>query len=551
MLSGPFTGTRRGMLLSASTLLAITVFGPSPVYAQSSASDTEVPAAHDTIMLELETAVRLALDQSWNMERMKLDLQRDQFNLQASRAGLKSNASLSLTLPNYDQSIKEIIDPNTGNPKLLSTQGSRYSLGVSIRQPLPTDGVISLNGELRRTQDRLFTYTPGLKTYNSKVYIRFEQPILQPNDLQLEIRRAELRLEETQMRFLNGQIDIINNVSDRFFRLYERTFEENLADEELQRMQRIYDIGHLRFQQGNMTEIDLLQLDVDLTDRQNRHASAAGRLQREKSGFRQLVGLGLDEEIDVVAEPTYRPVTIDRDLAFQRALQYRTEVRQNEIWIEYNEMDLRQRRAAGGIRGTVSLTLGLEGRGEAMDQLYDNILDPDQNRGAAVNFTVPLWDWGRTEARVNSKLAELEKVNRGLEEATLNIERQVRDVVDRVEEAQDRLVLLVQSVDAAERSYRLSVEQFEAGSLNTQDLILTQNRYADARRSYLGAYLDYRRALLDLEDQTYWDWERDRPLLETLRELLSEEDQRILESMGNGGQVTAPSANQPYPLPRL
>jgi outer membrane protein TolC len=125
---------------------------------------------------------------------------------------------------------------------------------------------------------------------------------------------------------------------------------------------------------------------------------------------------------------------------------------------------------------------------------------------------------------VNSKLAELEKVNRGLEETRVNLEREVRDVVDRVEEAQSRLALLVSSVNAAERSFRLSLVQFEAGTLNTQDLTLTQNRLASARRSYLNAYLDYRRALIDLERRTYWDWVEDRPLVDRLRSLTRNND---------------------------
>jgi len=505
-----------------SLLITLLIASAGRVDAQPWTGTQPEEPAQEVILLDLNQALRFAFAQSWRMERMELDLERDQFNLEASRAGLRSNASMNFTLPNYDQSIKEIIDPDTGRPKLLSTQGSRYSMGISVRQPLPTNGVVSLNGELRRTSDKLFTYSPGEKNYNSKVFVRFEQPILQPNTLQLEIRRAELRLEETQMRFLNGQLEIINDVSSRYFRLYERTYQEVLAREEVDRLQRAYDIGRRRFQAGNMSEIDLLQLDVDLTDRQNRQSAAAGRLQREKSGFNQLVGLDLDAQIEIEPDLTFRPVAIDAELAIQRAMQHRSDVRQNEIWREYNEMDLRQRRAAGSVRGTVSLTLGLEGRGGAMEELYDAFVDPDQNRGASINFSVPLWDWGRTEARVNSKQAELEKVIRGLEEAKLNIEREVRDVVDRVEEAQDRLSLLVSSVNAAERSFRLSLQQFESGALNTQDLTLTQNRLSDSRSSYLNAYLDYRRALLDLERRTYWDWQADRPLLETLQELVQQ-----------------------------
>jgi len=504
-----------------SRLLALLALIPVGALAQIPRPDPSGP--YEQVVLDLEQSLRLALERSWRMERLRLDLERDQFNLQAQRAGLKSNASLAITLPNYDQSIKEITDPDTGNPRLISTQGARYAASVSIRQPLPTDGVVSLNGVMNRTQDQLFSYTPGLKTYNSKLFLRYDQPILQPNSIQMDIRRAELRVEETQIRFVNEQIDVIGDVSRQYFDLYERTYQDLLAREEVTRLERAYELGRRRFQAGSLSEIDLLQLEVDLSDRRNRASSAAGSLNRYKTSFKQLVGLALDVPIDLEIETTYTPVAIDGELAIGRAITQRSEVRQNEISREYNEMDLRTRRSRGGVRGTVSLTLGLEGRGDAMDRLYDAVLDPDQTRGAAVNFTVPLWDWGRNQATINAKLKDIERIDRGLDETRITIEREVRDVVDRVAESQRRLDLLVPSVNAAERSFRLSLERFEAGQLNAQDLILTQNRLADARRSYLSAYLDYRRALTDLQRRTFWDWERDQPLVNTLATLLAEQ----------------------------
>ncbi|MFO7768773.1 MAG: TolC family protein [bacterium] len=478
------------------------------------------------VQIDLDLALRYALDQSWRMERLKLDLQRDQFNLEASRAGLKSNANMNFTIPNYDQSIKEITDQDTGNPRVISTRGARYQARVSIRQPLPTDGVVSLNGQFNRTQDMLFSYTPGLRTYNSKFFVRFEQPLLKPNGIQMDIRRAELRLERTELRFVDQQIDIINDVSRSYFGLYERTYQTWLANEEVQRLERAYTIGRRRFQAGSLTEVEVLQLDIDLADRRDRASSAEGRLTRKKSDFKQDIGMGLDEEVAVDIDLTYTPVEIDKQLAVRRALEHRTEVRQNEISREFNEMDLKERRSWNSIQGTISLTLGLEGRGEDTDQLYDAFMEPDQTRGAAINFRVPLWDWGRNKAQVNSKLTELEKVERSLEESKLSIERDVRDVVDRVGEAQQRLELLVSSVEAAERSFRLSLGQFESGSLGVQDLILIQNRFADARSSYLNAYLDYRRALIDLMRRTYWDWERDQPLIDTLLAFADEQQDR-------------------------
>jgi len=489
---------------------------PQVTAAPAPQQDPSVYRAGEIIVLNRDLALRLALDQSWRIEEMKLHLRRDRFNLDANQAALKSNASMSFTLPNFDQSIKEIIDPSTGDPIVLGTRSARYAGSIAIRQPLPTDGVVSLNGSFNRTSDKLFSYTPGRKTYYGRLFLRYDQPILQPNRIQMAIRRAELTLENTELEFLGKQIDIIRDISRDYFDLYDRTYQSQLAIEEEQRLDQLYEAGRRRFQRGDLTEIDLLQLEVDLYDKRNRSSSNTGRLAREKSGFKN--ALGLPQEVDIMVEPelTYTPVAIDVEAAIQHALEHRPDIRRNEMWREGHEMSLEETRSRGSVSGTVSLTLGIEGRGDAMDQFSENIFDPDQARGAAVSFNVPLWDWGRNRASLNAKLADLERIMRSGEETRKNMERGVRNVVDRVMEAQDRLELLVHSVDVAERSYRLTVQQFESGSLNVQDLLLTQGRLASSKRSYLSAYLDYRRALIDLLRNTYWDWERDQPLTRTL-----------------------------------
>jgi len=470
----------------------------------------------EMVVLDRDLALRLALDQSWRIEEMKLHLRRDTWNLEANRAALKSNASMSLTLPNYDQSIKEIIDPSTGDPIVLGTRSARYSGSVSIKQPLPTDGVVSLNGAFNRTSDRLFSYTPGRKAYYGRVYLRYEQPILRPNRIKVAIRRAELTLENTQLEFVRKQIDIIRDISRAYFELYERTYQDQLAIEEQQRLEQLYEAGRRRFQRGDLTEIDLLQLEVDLLDKRNKSSSSTGRLSREKSNFKNAIGLPQEVAITIEPDLTFTPIEIDADLAIERAFEHRSDLRRNEMWREGHEMTIEETRSHGRMSGNVSLTLGLEGRGDEMGQFYDNILDPDQARGAAITFSVPLWDWGRNQARLNAQLADLERIDRSRDQTRLNIERGVLSTVERVAEAQTRLDLLVNSLDAAERSYRLAVQQFESGSLNVQDLLLTQGRLASTRRSYLSAYLDYRRALIDLLRNTYWDWEKEQPLTRTL-----------------------------------
>lgn len=490
-------------LIKTIVLTAILVTGASRDLSAQPYGNPYAPEGDDPkIIMDLDTAIQFALERSWRMERVKLDLERDQFNLEASRAALRSNASLDLTLPDFDQSIKEIINPQTGDPKVLSTSVARYSSSLSVRQPLPTDGVVSLNGVLNRTQDDLFTYTPGKKTYYGRVFLRYEQPILQPNKIKNNIKRAELQLEGTQLAYNDEQIRIVTEVSQNFFELYEMSYLDSLAREECTRLEELYRTGQDRFESGEMSEVDLLQLEVDLAACRDRASSAAGRLARQEDEFKQLIGLTLEEELGVEMSLEYTPTQPIVDQYIERALSQRSDLRRNEMWLESNEMELRERRSDGSLTGSVSLTLGLEGREETMSDFYHAIWDPDQARGVAINFKLPIWDWGRNKARVKSKLTEIHKLDRTQEETLKTIRREVTSTVDRVMEAQNRLNLLERSLEAADRSYQLTYQQFQEGTINVQDLLLTQSRLSDARSSYLNAYLDYRRALIDLEAVT-------------------------------------------------
>jgi outer membrane protein TolC len=130
------------------------------------------------------------------------------------------------------------------------------------------------------------------------------------------------------------------------------------------------------------------------------------------------------------------------------------------------------------------------------------MLDPDQARGAMITFQLPLWDWGRNRYSVLSKQTEIDQNYRTEEENIITIRREVQSAVARVLEGEDRLVLMQQSVRAAARSFQLSLEQFTAGQIAVQDMLLIQDQLADAESDNLEAYLDYRQAMIDMEAVT-------------------------------------------------
>ncbi|MCK4771445.1 MAG: TolC family protein [Candidatus Latescibacteria bacterium] len=482
-------------IVSVSLVLVFTLGSPHRIVAQDS-EDYPTGRPMDVIVLDLYQAVRYALDQSWRIERGRMGLSRAEFNLAATRAALKSNASMSFTVPDFDQSLTDWTD-SSGITHIIKKRSAKYSSRISIQQPLGTDGVVSLNGVMNRSQVDLFSYSPTNKYYGS-VFLKFDQPILQPNGIKNDIRRAELSLEEARLGFQDEEIRIETEVSRSFFELLELTYKDKLAAEEVERIEQAYSIGQPLFESGSLSEVNLLQLEVELASRRDRASAAAGRLDREKDDFKQEIGLPLEDEIRLEPVLEYISVEIDEAALLEKAMQQRSDIRRTIIRRENHEMDIRERRSQGRLTGNVSITLGLDAQGKEIPNLADSWMDPDQARGAAITFSLPLWDWGRNDARVASKQVDLDQNYLQEEENIKTITREVSSATARVREAESRLNLLKPSVEAADRSYQLSLQQFESGELNVLDILLTQNRLVDSHNSYLEAYLDYRRAIIDM-----------------------------------------------------
>lgn len=482
-------------ITSISSALILILIVPQSIRAQESGI-YEIARPTNATIMDLDQALDLALELSWRIERGRLGLARAEFNLTAVRAALKSNASLSLTLPDYDRSLRDWTN-SSGITTVIKNQSAKYFGRISIRQPLITNGVISLNGSLNRNQTELFSYASSDKYYGS-ANIRFDQPILQPNRIKNAIRKAEISLEEAYLGFQDEEIRIRTDISRKFFGLLELTYQDKLAREEVARLEQAYAVGQQLYENEAITELNLLQLEVELSSRRDRVLAISGRLDRELDDFKQDLGLSLDDEIAIEPVLELVEVVIDENAMMEQALVQRSDLQRTLNRRENHEMDLDERRARGRLTGNISITMGLDAQGQEFYDMTDSWLDPDQARGAAITFSLPLWDWGRNDAMVASKQIDIDQNYRTEEENIKTIAREVSNSVARVREADARLTQLLPGLDAAERSYELTLQQFQTGGINAQDIMLTQNRLVESHNTYLEAYLDYRRAIIDM-----------------------------------------------------
>ena len=279
-----------------------------------------IPAAAQEapLNLTLDQAIDIALRDSYEAKSLAIQLLRAEKNVNAARGRFKTNAAVDLQAPNFTEQVQPINVPN--QPTSYNTTGSvQWRGGLNIEQPLPTNGSLSLQSSLRQRRDSVFLESLSASNRTKRFFtnVRFTliQPLLVPNTLRLGLERANLQLELAERSYTRTELDIVFDVTDRFYALYRTTRELEIAQDELTQQQSSYDLARQKFDAGLIPEVEALQMEVDLAQSQNGLLGAQGNLSREEDRFKLSVGLPLTQQVAVQTDFILSTFTVDQEQA--------------------------------------------------------------------------------------------------------------------------------------------------------------------------------------------------------------------------------------------
>ena len=152
----------------------------------ATATMAAAPASVDTLTLNLADAVALALDESFQARALALDLEAAGHDVDAARGRFRTRADLDLVLPELEERVQGVTVP--GELPRYDTYGHReFSARLSVTQPLPTDGEVSLSAQAYQREDTVYDSLADQEIDQSTFFNSYEvslsQPLLQPNGL--------------------------------------------------------------------------------------------------------------------------------------------------------------------------------------------------------------------------------------------------------------------------------------------------------------------------------------------------------------------------------
>ncbi|NVM00748.1 MAG: TolC family protein [Candidatus Helarchaeota archaeon] len=442
-------------------------------------------------VLTLEECINTALEKSTEIRYIKYDLERDQQRVKATRAGLKSNANIRFFLPSLNVKIDEIYDTSEKIFKFKNTRKNRFLSNLRVNQPIATDGNFSLN--------YIFFYETqllGVRNFSNYFYLEFVQPIFTPNLLKMNIRRAELSLRRTQLAYESRKLNLIHSITANFYLLYETTVEYEIQLAETKQRETAMVSAMEKLKSGEIDEMELSQLEVALTNSRAELILKKKYLDEQTNWFKQLIGLFTEDDIKVSPNLDFTPEKIDPESMVKVGLNNSIILKQFEIYRESSRLNVIDAQRKNEFKGNIILSLGLDNKKPYFTESFSHF---DRTNSIILNFTMPLWDWGRNKAQVASAMASLRRTELSAAENRKSVERELREAVRKINEATNRLNVLKRSQQTAQRSYDISLKKFNIGEISAQDLERAQRRLTRSKLSYIDAIVDYQTAMSDLQ----------------------------------------------------
>ena len=468
--------------------------------------------------LDLESSIAIAKLKSFDMLSLKEDLNIAEFNLKSATSRFKTHVDLDLTLPNYSKQISSYTD-SEGNISLYTSRKGTYNGEITISQPLPTDGSIYVSSGFNNIDN----YISENRTMTMSTRIGLSQPVnaFYYNDIRSGYKRAELNYEQTQKRLKREELNLVYNVSNAFYSLLSLQKREDIARMNLERQKEAYTTAKNKYDAGLIREVDALQMEVDLAEAQNNYDVAIISRQASLNSFKEIIGISLQDSVILSSNLDYKIVTVDAGKAVELAMLNRSEIREQEIRLQLNKIDIKRQKSYGMATGNITAHYERIGTNEGMmsndisgavNNTFNDFRNRPENFGIGFTVNIPIIDWGENRALVKAAEARLQQNMYQQEVVKRNIESEVMNLVADLNSSLKRLQLLEKNVSVAEKSFEITRARFSDGDIDSQALALERDRLNNAYMTHLSAYINYQLKIADLMRKTFYDFQNDRPV---------------------------------------
>jgi len=234
---------------------------------------------------------------------------------------------------------------------------------------------------------------------------------------------------------------------------------------------------------GVIPAIDVLRAQVELEADRQKLVSASNDFEKTKLSLAQAIGLPLAQRIrltDRLSPESAPPVTLNQ--ALDRAYDNRSDYRSAQSLVKAAEFA--RRAAVAENYPTVAASFDYGSIGQSITQNHGTFT-------AAIGVNIPIYEGGRTEAKVAEADAVLKQREAERDALRSRIEFEVRSVFLDLKSTLDQVTLAANAKTLAETQVSQAQDRFAAGVATSLEVVQAQQALAVASDNYISSLFNY------------------------------------------------------------
>jgi len=455
--------------------------------------------AQDGVTYSLDDVILMARGQSPASKQAETRLENRYWQYRLFRSNYNPQLALRGNLPGYNRDfLSNRLDD--GTIVFQDREQLNSSLNLGLNQPIAfTGGNVSVNSSMNYFSD----LNQDLTRFNSTaVNIRLDQPIFGFNDLKWDKRTEPLRYEESQRSYVEEMEFISREASGRFFDYLTAQINFEIAQFNLLNNDTIYKIEQGRYNIGTTSKDKLLQVELQLLRSKQDVSQALLDLQTSSQQLRAYLGLNETDTI-FLNIPDGIP---QFDIPMQDALVYAKMNRSDYIAFERQRIEANREVAearAQRFQVDLSASFGLNSASAELENAY---LDANDQQRLDVGLIIPILDWGRNKARMQTALANRDLTNFVIDQDIQNFEQEIITLVRRFDVLRQQLEISKKSDEVAAERYNVAQNRYLTGKVDITNLNIALSEKDEAKRSYVNALREFWIAYFNLRRLTLYDF---------------------------------------------
>jgi outer membrane protein TolC len=497
----------------------VSVFGPTPVHAQTTPAAGAQPAV---VRMGIDDAVATALEQNLDLQVQRINPQLRDLDTAVFKANYAPNLTANIDFVDQTQPPSSLL---SGNTSQLTTGRNAYNFGLTQQTSWWGGSYVVQFNNGRTTTNNVFTsFDPQL---TNNLSLTYTQPLLRNFKIdgtrqQLLVSQKNREISDTQLQQSIAQTT--RTVRNAFYDLLYAIGNLNVQRQSLELSQQSLKDNRARVEIGTMAPLDIVQAEAEVATREEAVIVAEAAIERQQDLIRALIyGPKAPEMWNSRIEPTetytFTPTAVDMDAAVKNALSQRTDIQVARKNLESNDISIKYFNNQSLPDVNASLNYGAQAiggvgllRGPSSGLIPGEVIGTVEKSywstlGTTFSGDFPGWTLsfdmsyplGRSTNEANLARAKLQHTQqeRQLSNLELTVATQVRDAARSVQTNAKRVDATRSSRILAERRLEAEEKKYQAGMTQNFFVLQAQRDLVLARNNELQALVEYAKSVVN------------------------------------------------------